>query len=200
MSHANPFKKSEKYQSQIFMKKNFLLLLLLFPVYFLSAQIKEVKEMDLRLNRYQYPFEVDYFILQQQEQRLEMAYMDVEPKTPNGKNIMLLHGKNFNGAYWETTIDSLTNKGYRVIVPDQIGFGKSSKPSNFQYSFHQLAHNTKLLLEKLEIEKTIVLGHSMGGMLATRFALMYPEATERLILGESDWVGRLQIKNPLQRN
>lgn len=65
----------------------------------------------------------------------------------------------------------------------QIGFGKSSKPSQYQYSFHQLVQNTKQILDELKIDKEInVLGHSMGGMLATRFALMYPETTEKLIL------------------
>ena len=108
--------------------------------------------------------------------------MYVRPEKPNHKNIVLLHGKNFNGAYWETTIKELVRNGFRVIVPDQIGFGKSSKPQSFQYSFHQLALNTKTLLDSLHISQTAVLGHSMGGMLATRFALMFPEITEKLIL------------------
>ncbi len=95
---------------------------------------------------------------------------------------MLLHGKNFNGAYWETTVRELTKSGFRVVLPDQIGFGKSTKPQNFQYSFQQLADNTKALLDTLGIAKTAVLEHSMGGMLATRFALMYPQVTEKLIL------------------
>ncbi|MDO6425213.1 alpha/beta fold hydrolase, partial [Saccharophagus degradans] len=81
--------------------------------------------------------------------------------------IVLFHGKNFNGAYWKTTIKSLTEAGYRVIAPDQIGFGKSSKPMNFQYSFQELAKNTKTILDKLNVSKTAILGHSMGGMLAT---------------------------------
>lgn len=124
--------------------------------------------------------------------------MDVIPEKYNGKNIVLLHGKNFNGAYWKTTIKALTNEGYRVIVPDQIGFGKSTKPHNYQYSFQQLARNTKILLDSLKVDKTAVLGHSMGGMLATRFALSYPETTEKLILenpiGLEDW----KLKVPYQ--
>src|SRR5690606_22874007 len=114
-----------------------------------------------------------------QEQDLKMAYMDVTPENYNGRNIVLFHGKNFNGAYWRTTIEALTKEGFRVIVPDQIGFGKSSKPEHFQYTFQQLAQNTKTLLDSLKIEKTSILGHSMGGMLATRFALMYPESIEK---------------------
>src|SRR5690606_20057129 len=122
---------------------------------------------------------------------LKMAYMDVKPLQPNGQTVMLLHGKNFNGAYWKTTIQALNGAGYRVIIPDQLGFGKSSKPTAYQYSFQQLAANTKLLLDKLNLNKISLLGHSMGGMLATRLALTYPETVERLILenpiGLEDW-------------
>lgn len=75
----------------------------------------------------------------------------------------------------------LTEKGYRVIVPDQIGWGKSDRP-NLHYSFQMLAENNKVLLNSLHIEKITVLGHSMGGMLAVRFALMFPNITEKLIL------------------
>jgi len=124
--------------------------------------------------------------------------MDVKPSQYIGKNIVLLHGKNFNGAYWETTIKALTKEGYRVIVPDQIGFGKSTKPLHFHYTFQQLSRNTKELLDTLNIDKTVILGHSMGGMLATRFALMYPETTEKLVLenpiGLEDWKLKVPYK------
>jgi pimeloyl-ACP methyl ester carboxylesterase len=127
-----------------------------------------------------------------------MAYMDVHPDKPNPKNIVLLHGKNFNGAYWETTIRELEKNGFRVIVPDQIGFGKSSKPLHFQYTFQQLAYNTKTLLDSLGIRQTAVLGHSMGGMLATRFALMYPEITQKLILEDPIGLEEYQQMVPYQ--
>ncbi|MEZ4913754.1 MAG: alpha/beta hydrolase [Chitinophagales bacterium] len=147
--------------------------------------------LDLELANYQYPYPVSNLTLNVQNQTLKMAYMDIKPENYNGKNIVLLHGKNFNGAYWKTTIDALTKEGFRVIVPDQIGFGKSSKPQHFQYTFQQLALNTKAILDSLQIQKTAVLGHSMGGMLATRFALMFPDITEKLILenpiGLEDW-------------
>lgn len=142
----------------------------------------QVKPLDAMLSNYQYPFEVHFKDLKSQNQTLKMAYMDVKPKKPNGKTIMLLHGKNFNGAYWEKTEKDLSDKGFRVIIPDQIGFGKSSKPQSYQFSFAQLASNTKAILDDLKIDKIIVLGHSMGGMVATRFTLMYPETVEKLIL------------------
>lgn len=147
--------------------------------------------LDINLSNYQYPFEVQYLDFESQGKQLKMAFMDIHPKSPNGETIVLLHGKNFNGAYWKTTIDTLVQNGYRVIVPDQIGFGKSSKPVGYQFTFQQLAVNTKQILDKLHINKIYLLGHSMGGMLATRFTLMYPDIVEKLILenpiGLEDW-------------
>jgi len=147
--------------------------------------------LDIELTNYEYPYDVRFLTLNSQRQALKMAYMDVRPKHPNGSAVMLLHGKNFNGAYWQSTIAALVEAGYRVVVPDQIGFGKSSKPEQYQYSFQQLAINTMELLNHLKIDRLNVLGHSMGGMLAMRFALMYPATVGKLILenpiGLEDW-------------
>ena len=170
----------------------YILLLIFFSSASLSiAQKSDLQWLDLELNNYDYPYPVQFLNLNVQNQKLKMAYMDVKPDNYNGKNILLLHGKNFNGAYWETTIKALTEEGFRVIVPDQIGFGKSSKPEQFHYTFQQLALNTKQLLDSLQIDKTAVLGHSMGGMLASRFTLMFPDTTEKFILenpiGLEDW-------------
>jgi len=110
-----------------------------------------------------------------------MSYMDVQPLKPNGQNVILFHGKNFSGLYWSNTIKFLSAEGYRVVTPDQVGWGKSAKPS-VKYTFEMLAHNNKLLLDFLGINKVIVIGHSMGGMLASRFALLYPETISKLIL------------------
>jgi len=95
---------------------------------------------------------------------------------------VLLHGKNFCGATWERQIADLTGAGYRVIAPDQIGFCKSSKPRGYQFSFQALAQNTRALLASLGVGKAIMVGHSTGGMLAARYALMFPDATEALVM------------------
>jgi pimeloyl-ACP methyl ester carboxylesterase len=162
------------------------------------SQDNGLKNLDINLKNYEYPYPVKFIKVFDQEQQLQMAYMDIKPDNYNGKNVMLLHGKNFNGAYWGTTIAALAKEGFRVVVPDQIGFGKSSKPINFQYTFQQLALNTKALLDSLDIDKISVLGHSMGGMLATRFVLMYPETTDKFILenpiGLEDWKLKVPYK------
>lgn len=180
------------------MKKIIIGILAFFFFFNAHSQNTSLRNLDINLENYQYPYPVHFINVHNQEQQLQMAYMDVKPEHYNGKNVMLLHGKNFNGAYWGTTIASLTKAGYRVVVPDQIGFGKSSKPLNFQYTFQQLALNTKALLDTLGIHKISVLGHSMGGMLATRFVLMYPDITDKFILenpiGLEDWKLKVPYK------
>ena len=174
---------------------SFIVSLLFYNAY---SQDAGLKSLDINLENYQYPYPVKFITVHNQEQDLQMAYMDVKPDNYNGKNVILLHGKNFNGAYWGTTIAALAKEGFRVVVPDQIGFGKSSKPKIFQYTFQQLALNTKALLDSLGIHKISVLGHSMGGMLATRFVLMYPEITDKFILenpiGLEDWKLKVPYK------
>ncbi|KAA8485491.1 pimeloyl-ACP methyl ester carboxylesterase [Arcticibacter tournemirensis] len=159
------------------MRKILILLILLAP----AALLAQTDTLSITLENVKYPHPVKFINLTAEGQDIRMAYMDIKPASTNGKTIMLFHGKNFAGYYWKDVIKSLTNKGYRVIVPDQIGFGKSSKPF-IHYSFHLLAKFSKQLLDTLGIAKTAVLGHSMGGMLATRFALQYPETTTKLLL------------------
>ncbi|WP_245409405.1 alpha/beta fold hydrolase [Methyloceanibacter sp. wino2] len=141
----------------------------------------EEPAFDARLSGYAYPFDVQTLALKNQRQDLEMAYMYL-PAKGDAPTVVLLHGKNFNGAYWGRTAEFLAARGYGVLMPDQIGFGKSSKPTSYQYSFNQLAANTAALMDDLRIDKAVIVGHSMGGMLAARFALAYPERTERLVL------------------
>ncbi len=138
--------------------------------------------LGIALDEYPYPYPVQFLTLDIDGQPLRMAYMDVAPEAWDGKRAaVLLHGKNFYGSYWENTIKALTAAGYRVIVPDQLGFGKSAKP-DIDYSFDLLARNTVQLLDHLQVQQAVILGHSMGGMLAVRLARNYPERVSRLVL------------------
>ncbi|KAH7171084.1 Alpha/Beta hydrolase protein [Dactylonectria macrodidyma] len=138
---------------------------------------------DLNGSNFTYPYPVKLFKFQSQLQDLEMAFMDVRPtRKSNGRTAVLLHGRNFCGATWEGTIEALKAEGWRVIAPDQIGFCKSSKPASYQFSLHQLAWNTRGLLNALDIGNVTVIGHSMGGMLSTRFSLQYPETVDDLVM------------------
>lgn len=157
---------------------------------------------DLNGSNFTYQWPVNLFKFKSQLQDLEMAFMDVPPKDGSrdataakhrdSKTAVLLHGKNFCAPTWVDTIHALTAAGYRVIAPDQIGFCKSSKPADYQYSLHQLSWNTRGLLDTLGIEKATVIGHSMGGMLSARFGLLYPDFVERLVsvnaIGLEDYI------------
>jgi pimeloyl-ACP methyl ester carboxylesterase len=145
-----------------------------------------------RLEGYDYPHPVRTFAFTSQRQPLEMTYMDVAPGGPaNGRTVVLLHGKNFCAATWAPTIEVLSQAGFRVLAVDQIGFCKASKPQGYQFSLAQLAANTRALMTHAEVERAVIVGHSMGGMLGARFAIQHPEAVERLVLvnpiGLEDW-------------
>jgi len=136
----------------------------------------------IALEGFPYPYPVHLFPVVQEGEKLRMAYMDVAPKgEANGRTILLLHGRNFPSSYWQGVIEALTGAGYRVVVPDQIGFNKSSKPA-FDLHFDQLARNTQALLDELEIDKVSIIGHSMGGMLSVHFARTYPERVDQIVL------------------
>ncbi|MGA0558401.1 alpha/beta fold hydrolase [Larkinella sp. VNQ87] len=152
------------------------------PVWGWGQSSTVTQPLSITLENYAYPYPTMLFPARIEGQNVRMAFMDVKPTgTVNGQTVMLLHGKNFGGYYWKNTIATLTQQGFRVIVPDQIGFGRSSKPI-VDYSFHLLASITKALLDSLDIRQTVVVGHSMGGMVATRFALLYPQTVSKLVL------------------
>ena len=168
-----------------------LFFLLVAALLSVSAGAESLPSYGAELEGFDYPFEVKRFSFTSQRQAMQMAYMDIPAEKPNGRTVVLMHGKNFCGATWEGTIRFLHQQGYRVIAPDQIGFCKSSKPASYQYTFQQLAHNTRALLKSAGVQKVTLIGHSTGGMLATRFALMFPEEVEQLVMvnpiGLEDW-------------
>ena len=129
-----------------------------------------------------YPYPSSYLSLTLYGQDVRMAYMDVSAQgQSNGHTVVLLHGNNFAGFYFGVIIDALRKEGFRVIVPDQIGYGRSSKPF-IPYNLADMARNTRAILQSLNINRAMIVGHSMGGMLAARFATQYPGLTERLVL------------------
>jgi proline iminopeptidase len=92
-----------------------------------------------------------------------------------------LHGRNFPSSYWAPVIKTLADAGFRVVVPDQIGFGKSSKQQG-ELHFDTLARNTIALLDNLHVGQFELVAHSMGGMLGVRIARAYPDRVAHLVL------------------
>ena len=147
-----------------------------------APQAVRAGAMGIALEGFPYPYPVHFMPITIQGENLRLAYMDVPPVGPSkGRTVVLLHGRNFPASYWEPTIKALTEAGYRVVAPDQIGFGKSSKPT-FTYSFDDMARATIALLDSLHVDRFDLVGHSMGGMLAVRLARAYGSRIDHLVL------------------
>ena len=151
---------------------------------FLSAHAADPTPREpygIGLEGFAYPHPVTMLPLVNDGEPVRMAYMDIAPAQPNGRTAVLLHGRNFPSSYWEPVIKTLNDSGYRVVVPDQIGFGKSSKPVT-DLHFDTLARNTIALLDHLQIAKADIVAHSLGGMLGVRLARAYPDRVAHLLL------------------
>ena len=98
----------------------------------------------------------------------------------SGPAVILLHGLGGDVSNWFPVIGPLSEK-YRVIVPDQIGFGRSDKPM-INYRVGTLVDFLDALYKELKIERASLVGNSLGGWTATAFALAHPEKVERLAL------------------
>src|SRR5882757_3951517 len=153
----------------------------LLAVPFAPANAGEREPYGIGLEGFAYPYPVNMLPLVNDGEPVRMAYMDVAAAQPNGRTVVLLHGRNFPSSYWAPVIKTLTDAGYRVVVPDQIGFGKSSKPVT-DLHFDTLARNTIALLDHLQIAKADIVAHSLGGMLGVRLSRAYPGRIDHLLL------------------
>jgi pimeloyl-ACP methyl ester carboxylesterase len=138
--------------------------------------------VSINLEEVVYPHPVHFMERELYGQVVRIAYMDVAPTgPPNGRTVILLHGGSYYGWYWRDQIDALARAGYRVVVEDRLGWGKSSKPI-LPYSFNLHAANTRALLAHLGVDRAAVVGHSMGGQLGSRFAFLYPDVVTHLVM------------------
>src|SRR5262252_700994 len=147
----------------------------------LAAETAPREPYGIDLEGFAYPYPVNLLPLVNDGEHLRMAYMDVAPSQANGRVVVLLHGRNFPSSYWAPVIKTLTDAGFRVVVPDQIGFGKSSKQAG-ELHFDTLARNTIALLDHLQVTQFDIVAHSMGGMLGVRIARAYPDRVAHLVL------------------
>ncbi|MFL6214840.1 MAG: alpha/beta fold hydrolase [Blastocatellia bacterium] len=98
----------------------------------------------------------------------------------SGPAVILLHGLGGDTSNWALTIAPLAAK-FRVIVPDQIGFGRSDKPL-LNYRVATLVDFLDGFMKQVGVERASLVGNSLGGFTAAAFALAHPEKVERLVL------------------
>ncbi len=177
------------------MKKLYLLLLL--PLFllggcsgFLYTNLPPVEFKDIN---YSYPAKTAL-------QNPSIAYID---EGKGDKTIILIHGLASNAGFWRYAIPELS-KQYRVIAVDLPGYGKSGKGA-YPYSISFYAEQIKRLTDELKIDKFTLVGHSMGGQIGIKFALMYPDKLDKLVLaspagveeflqGQGDWLRSVMTK------
>lgn len=103
--------------------------------------------------------------------------------TGSGETLVLTHGLGGSTQTWETTVPRFA-KHYQVLTWDVRGHGQSDKPEG-RYSAGLFASDLAALLKVLGIDGAFVLGHSMGGVVALRFALDFPDLCNALIVSSS---------------
>jgi pimeloyl-ACP methyl ester carboxylesterase len=108
---------------------------------------------------------------------VELEYVDRGPRA--GTPIVFLHGFSDSWRSFEGVLAHLPTS-VRAIAPSLRGHGRSSKPRKYQMTF--FAADVRALLDALEIPKAVIVGHSMGAVIAQRFAIDYPDRTDRLVL------------------
>jgi 2-hydroxy-6-oxonona-2,4-dienedioate hydrolase len=106
----------------------------------------------------------------------KIQYVDVG----SGPVVVLLHGLGGNSSNWAFNLGALSQK-FRVIAPDQLGFGRSDKPL-INYRVGTYADFLDKFLDELKIERASLVGNSMGGWVAALYAIKYPKRVERVVL------------------
>jgi len=108
-----------------------------------------------------------------------------------GEPLLILHGWGGSSDSWSEVQEILASQGFKVIVLDLPGFGKSKSPS-FPWGVADYSELVLNFINKIGLEKVDLIGHSFGGRISIKFAVLYPERLRKLILCAS-----AGIKHPL---
>jgi len=113
---------------------------------------------------------------------VNMAY--VEMGDPNGQPIILQHGMTDNSRSWSLAAPYFAKAGYHVYLPDLRGMGKSSAPDGY-YTPITYATDLEAFFDAMNIDKAILVGHSLGSFTVQAFSVMFPERCEKIVLVSS---------------
>ena len=99
-----------------------------------------------------------------------------------GIPVLLLHGFPELWYSWRFQIPALAEAGFRAIAPDMRGYGETDKPEGIlAYDMEHLVADMTGLLDALELEKAVIVGHDWGGVIIWPMAWMHPDRVERVI-------------------
>ncbi|MEM7332830.1 MAG: haloalkane dehalogenase [Chloroflexota bacterium] len=115
---------------------------------------------------------------------LQMHYVDEGPKA--GKPILLMHGEPSWSFLYRKMIPVFVAKGYRVLAPDLIGFGKSSKPTEMgDYTYARHIEWTMRWFEQLDLNDVAYFGQDWGGLVGLRLVTAVPEKFSHIFVGNT---------------
>jgi pimeloyl-ACP methyl ester carboxylesterase len=103
----------------------------------------------------------------------------------DGPAVVLIHGLGGQAEDWRDLAPYLAKAGFRVYLPDLIGYGRSEKPADFSYSVHDEADVVTGFLDALGLKQVDLGGWSMGGAIVQHVAADHPERIRRLLLLDS---------------
>jgi len=101
-------------------------------------------------------------------------------RTP--ETIVLLHGFVSSSDYWSRLAPYLEAAGYAVVRLDLLGFGDAPKPPDGIYGYDDHLHYIHRRITALKLPPFILIGHSMGALLAARYSRLHPERVQAVIL------------------
>jgi len=102
--------------------------------------------------------------------------------TGQGPTVLLLHGFPDTHAVWRKQVGPLAAAGYRVLAPDLRGYGRTEAPGGvYDYTLDKLRADVIGLLDVLEIDKVMLVGHDWGGLIGWQIAALSPQRVERFV-------------------
>jgi pimeloyl-ACP methyl ester carboxylesterase len=111
---------------------------------------------------------------------LGVRYVELNPQ--GAVPLVFVHGLGSYLKFWRYQLDAFAAQGYRVVALDLPGFGKSDKPAGFPYTMEAMAEVVREVSQTLNLDRPVVVGHSMGGQTALSLAIRHPEALRALVL------------------
>jgi pimeloyl-ACP methyl ester carboxylesterase len=99
-----------------------------------------------------------------------------------GRPVVLLHGFPDSGRLWRNQVPALVDAGFKVIVPDQRGYGASDKPAEVEaYNILYLAGDVGAVLADAGVDRAHVVGHDWGAAVAWAIGAMAPDRVDHLV-------------------
>jgi len=129
-----------------------------------------------------YPFKANFIEI---EEGMQMHYVDEGPKDAE-QTVLLLHGEPSWSYLYRKMIPILAEVGHRIIAPDLIGFGKSSKPVDVEaYSYQNHNNWTKEILSQLNLKNITLFCQDWGGLIGMRLAAQHQEKFSRVAIANT---------------